>query len=90
MFSRVQYSPGLLSDSFLFDLLRLPPETMMDNGIYTPKSDVWAFGLVLWEILTRKIPYEGKTSIQVIRSIDGTPCSFSAGSFTTHVLTFSP
>jgi len=48
----------------------LAPETLTDHSTYTIKSDVFSFGMVLWEILTSKTPYEGKTPVQVIRSID--------------------
>uniref|UniRef100_A0A6A7GAJ4 non-specific serine/threonine protein kinase n=1 Tax=Hirondellea gigas TaxID=1518452 RepID=A0A6A7GAJ4_9CRUS len=32
---------------------------------YTEKADVFSFGIILWEICARKIPYEGKTGFQV-------------------------
>jgi ankyrin repeat protein/tRNA A-37 threonylcarbamoyl transferase component Bud32 len=37
---------------------------------YTEKSDVYSFGMVCWELITHKIPYEGKPEIKIIHAIN--------------------
>ncbi|TKR60741.1 hypothetical protein L596_027940 [Steinernema carpocapsae] len=47
----------------------LAPESAHD-GVFTTKSDVWAFGVLLWEILTLgKTPYEDKENLQVLQYV---------------------
>jgi serine/threonine protein kinase len=44
----------------------MPPESITD-GLFTAMSDVWSFGIVLWEVLTLGFhPYMGMDNKQVI------------------------
>ena len=38
---------------------------------YTSAVDVFSFGILLWEIVMQKAPYEGITSIKIISSVIG-------------------
>lgn len=46
------------------------------QGKYTTKSDVWAFAVTLWEILTlcRRQPYDGLTDPQVMENLQSVYC----------------
>ncbi|XP_042907549.1 tyrosine kinase receptor Cad96Ca [Parasteatoda tepidariorum] len=47
----------------------MAPESLFDN-IYTTKTDVWSFGVLLWEIVTLgSTPYPGLSANEVIRRI---------------------
>jgi serine/threonine protein kinase len=48
----------------------MAPESLKDR-IYSEKSDVWAYGVVCWEILNRSDPYPNiQGSIQSHRLFD--------------------
>ncbi|XP_033740616.1 ALK tyrosine kinase receptor-like isoform X2 [Pecten maximus] len=49
----------------------MPSEAFMD-GVFTSKTDVWAFGVVLWEVFTMGfVPYPGKTNAEVMKYVLG-------------------
>ena len=52
------------------DVLRwMPPESIL-YGKFTTESDVWAFGVVLWEIYSFGLqPYYGYSNSEVIEMI---------------------
>jgi len=43
----------------------MAPEIIMGKK-YTEKADVYAFGIILWELLTRLEPYEDKEPMQIV------------------------
>ncbi|XP_017835096.2 LOW QUALITY PROTEIN: retinal guanylyl cyclase 2 [Drosophila busckii] len=50
----------------LFPVRWMPPETL-SLGLFTPSSDIWSFGVVLFEVITfGSYPYQGLTNNQVL------------------------
>ena len=45
----------------------MAPEVIEHNP-YGEKADVFSFGIVLWELLTGKVPYQEMTPLQVCAS----------------------
>ncbi|KAG8263638.1 hypothetical protein J6590_029115 [Homalodisca vitripennis] len=60
------------SDNELLPIRWMAPESLRD-GVFTSRSDVWSYGVVLWEIATlAEQPYQGMSNEQVlIDVIDG-------------------
>lgn len=47
----------------------MAPETLTDN-IFTPASDVWSFGVLLYEVITfGSFPYQGLSDVQVFEHL---------------------
>jgi len=42
----------------------MAPEVIQSKN-YTEKADVYSFGLVMWEVLTRQVPYQGMQPMQI-------------------------
>jgi len=47
----------------------LPPELLKGNTPYTEASDIYSFGIVIWEIFTSEIPFDGIDNFRIIRMI---------------------
>jgi serine/threonine protein kinase len=43
----------------------MAPEVILGEK-YTEKADVYSFGIILWEIMTRREPYEDKEAMQIV------------------------
>ena len=65
-FGLARYKKDLLTGSNLYagTAAYMAPE-MFNKKPYNEKVDVFAYGTLLWEILTRRIPYEGYEPLQI-------------------------
>lgn len=55
---------GIVSFDGVVDGFRMAPE-VLDNKKYTEKADIYSYGILIWELYERKVPYDGKTGVQV-------------------------
>lgn len=46
----------------------MPPELLM-KGVFSFKGDVYAFGIILWELAHGSYPYQGLTQGQIITKL---------------------
>ncbi|KAI7793941.1 tyrosine-protein kinase TXK isoform X1 [Triplophysa rosa] len=48
-----------------------PPEVLHFNK-YSSKSDVWSFGVLMWEVFSEgKIPFENRSNVEVVEEVTG-------------------
>ncbi|KAG8243393.1 hypothetical protein J6590_046441 [Homalodisca vitripennis] len=58
-------------DKGLLPIRWMAPESLKD-GLFTSQSDIWSYGIVLWEIQTLgEQPYRGLSNEQVLREVMG-------------------
>jgi serine/threonine protein kinase len=65
---------GLTSTS-LGPVAWMAPESIATN-VYSKKSDVWSFGVVVWECVTQQVPHSGVSLLDLamkIRDVCATP-----------------
>jgi serine/threonine protein kinase len=46
----------------------MAPEVILGEK-YTERADVYSFGIILWEIMTRREPYEDKEAMQIVLEV---------------------
>lgn len=49
--------------------LYMSPEQLTDARAVGPQTDIWAMGVVLYELVTGKVPFDGEMIFQVIQEI---------------------
>jgi serine/threonine-protein kinase len=54
--------------------IRWQAPEVFTQGTYTEKSDIYSFGMVLYELLTEKTPYEDKSFLQILNVVDDQVC----------------
>lgn len=59
-------------DDAQISLLWTAPEVLLqEKGCYTEKSDIYSFGVIMWEIMSRQTPFEGVAAAAISPMVVG-------------------
>ena len=71
--ARIGFYPALtVAGSMMGTLQYLSPEAC-DNQPLDERADIWSFGIVLFEMLSGRCPFDGDSFIEIIRAIQSQP-----------------
>ncbi|KAH0791202.1 TKL family protein kinase [Histomonas meleagridis] len=68
-FGLVGFKTGGTKTGFIGTAQWMAPEILRSSPFYDEKVDVYSFGILLWELLTLSVPYNGMTQDQMVMSI---------------------
>ncbi|CAD8192607.1 unnamed protein product [Paramecium pentaurelia] len=75
-FSKMVYSPKEKVYYNVGTTLYMPPQALTENK-YSEKSDVWSLGVMFYQILSGKVPWQAGTEQEFVKVITTTPIQFS-------------
>lgn len=47
----------------------MPPETLSAGHTISCATDIWSFGMLLWELWTRRVPFDGLSPQAVVEKV---------------------
>ena len=47
----------------------ISPSQVLANQRYNEKADIFSYGIILWELLTRTCPYEGMNAVRISKEL---------------------
>lgn len=68
--AKIKHTSATMTKGGMGSLYWMAPELFEDDGVCNQATDVYATGMVLWEIASRKLPYENKNQAQILRNVD--------------------
>lgn len=74
-------SNGVINTRTSGTVTHMPPELLMDGDL-TKAADVYAFGIILWEIAAGRRPFEGLTHGQIVHRVTSNALPEVSGQWT--------
>ena len=56
-------------NTYIGTRLLMAPE-ILDSQPYTNKCDLWSLGIIIYQLKTKRLPYEGNVDKQILKNID--------------------
>ena len=56
-------------DTYIGTRLLMAPE-ILESLPYTNKCDLWSLGIIIYQLYTKRLPYEGNVDKQILKNID--------------------